>query len=149
VLALYATLTRHGRDAEMVLALRRIATAPQDAWGRLLVLGELDGSITVGGRVISASVWERLDAAQILQPAMPDSGLFLFSQRSLMHHVLLLAANETALPPSVGSELESSLRVGPQDVDEMQGADPQAPETQSSDIRIPTPRERLASISRR
>jgi hypothetical protein len=148
VLTLYATLTRHGRDAEMVLALRRIATAPQDAWGRLLVLGEPDGSVSVGGRAISASIWERLDAAQILQAAVPDSGLFLFSQRTLMHHVLLLAASDTALPQSVGSELESSLHVGPQDV-EMQGADPTPPETQSSDIRIPTPRERLASISRR
>jgi hypothetical protein len=65
-----------------------------------------------------------------------------------MHHVLLLAAADTALPQSVGSELESSLRVGPQAV-ELQDVDPRPPETAPSDMRIPTPRERLASISRR
>lgn len=98
VVALYAELTKHGRDADMVLALRRIASAPQDAWGRLLVMEAADGSATVGGRTVPASCWERLQAAKVLQPTMIDSDQFMFAERGLMHHALLLAARDVAVP---------------------------------------------------
>lgn len=97
VVALYAALTSHGRDAEMVLALRRIASAPQDPWGRLTVT-QTDTGALVGGRNLSAGCWERLQAARLLQPAVPGSELFVFAERGLMHHALLLAAREASLP---------------------------------------------------
>ena len=98
VVALYATLTRHGRDADMVLALRRIASAPQDAWGRLLVLEASDGSATVGGRTVLAGCWARLQSANVLAPTMDGSDQFMFAERGLMHHALLLAARDVAVP---------------------------------------------------
>ncbi len=113
VLALYAALSNHGYDAEMVQALRRVATAPQDPWGRLLVSRVPDGGIAVGGRVISEGCWERLEAAHILQPAMPGSGLFVFAERALMHHVLLLAARDAALPAAVVPEQAATTALGP------------------------------------
>ncbi len=92
VVALYGALTQHGRDAEMVLALRRIAYAPQDAWGRLLVVEAADGSASVGGRMVPAGCWSRLQAAGVLQPIMAGSDQFIFAERGLMHHALVLAA---------------------------------------------------------
>ena len=126
VVALYAALTLHGRDAEMVLALRRIASAPQDPWGRLAVVQAEDGSATVGGRQISAPCWERLKMASILQPAMHGSDLFVFAERGLMHHALLLAAQD-----AVGSEAPSIVSTLP-----------------STEARQAVTRPRLASLSR-
>ena len=100
VAALYATLTRHGQDAEMVLALRRIASAPQDPWGRLAVM-PADGGVLVGGRAIPAQCWARLQTAEVLHSALPGSSLFLFAERGLMHHALLLAARETSLADQI------------------------------------------------
>ena len=93
VVALYARLTAHGQDIEMVQALRRIATAPQDPWGRLLVTSAAPNML-VGGRPLSAKCWERLQAAGVLQSALPDADLFHFAERGLMHHALLLAARD-------------------------------------------------------
>ena len=94
MLAVYAGLTDRGRDSDMVHALRRIAIAPQDQWGRLEVFALPDGRISVGGRRITASAWERLMEAGVLAPVRGDAGLYVFAERSLMHHVLLLAAND-------------------------------------------------------
>ena len=105
VIALYAALTSHGRDAEMVLALRRIASAPQDPWGRLAVVQTADGAATIGGRQISAPCWERLKTACLLQPAMHGSDLFVFAERGLMHHALLLAARDAVGPDTSANVL--------------------------------------------
>ncbi len=77
---LYADLTRQETDVEMMLALRRIASAPQDPFGRLLVSGSGDGCVTVAGGRLPA-----VGAA---------SGQFTFRERGLMHHVLLLTAHD-------------------------------------------------------
>ena len=82
----------------MVMALRQIASAPQDPWGRLEVMATQDGNIWVGGRCIPAECWEQLQAAQVLQSCGPGTGLFAFAERSLMHHVLLLASNDIPIP---------------------------------------------------
>ena len=126
VVALYAALTSHGRDAEMVLALRRIASAPQDPWGRLAVVQTEDGGATIGGRQLSAPCWEQLKSASLLQPAMHGSDLFVFAERGLMHHALLLAARD-----AVGSEASPSLLTNP-----------------PAEPRLATARPRLASLSR-
>ncbi len=113
VVALYAALTSHGRDAEMALALRRIASAPQDPWGRLAVAQAADGSATVGGRQISAPCWERLKQAHLLQPAVHGSDLFVFAERGLMHHALLLAARDAAgsdAPPGLLTDVAGEPR---------------------------------------
>ena len=95
ILALYDDLTSYGRDTEMAQVLRRISTAPQDAWGRLQV-ARLDDAVLVGGRPVSAACWERLVQVGVLAPAAPGSGQFIFAERPLMHHTLLLAARDVA-----------------------------------------------------
>ena len=106
VLALYDELTQHGRDAEMAQMLRRISTAPQDAWGRLQV-ARLDDAVLVGGRAVSAACWDRLVGAGVLAPVAPGSGQFIFAERPLMHHALLLAARDVAALD--GAEMPAGL----------------------------------------
>ncbi len=91
---LYADLTLQETDAEMMLALRRIASAPQDQFGRMQVFGGQAGSVTVGGNRIPLTIWERLQARNVLQAVGAGSGLFTFLERGLMHHVLLLTAHD-------------------------------------------------------
>ncbi|MFT8247074.1 AAA family ATPase [Roseomonas sp. BN140053] len=98
VLGLYASLTNHGRDQEMVAVLRRIASAIQDPWGRLMVTVEPGGSVMIGERRVSAEEWARLEESEVLQSCGRGSGLYTFRERPLMHHVLLLAARDAALP---------------------------------------------------
>jgi hypothetical protein len=157
VLTLYAKLTDHGRNPEMVLALRRVATAPQDPWGRLQVLNAPDHSVTIGGRSISAQCWEQMQAVHVLQPAMPGSGMFLFGERGLMHHVLLLAARDAALMDTPPAQPEGKQWTASRDAEMWgPGAHSREPdstrahstETRRSDLRAPTARARLALISR-
>lgn len=96
VVDLYSNLTQRGTDHEMMLSLRRIATAPQDPWGRLHVAVAADGGAVVGGRQIPPASWSELLAASVLQATDREAGLFVFAQRTLMHHVLLMAAQEAA-----------------------------------------------------
>ncbi len=95
ILNMYASLTRRGTDMEVVSALRRIATAPQDAWGRLEVVPLGDGRVSVGGRRIGPC-WSRLTESGALAPVTGNPDLYVFAERSLMHHILLLAANDIA-----------------------------------------------------
>ena len=104
VLSLYASLTDHGRSAEMVTVLRHVATAPQDAWGRLLVRIERNGSIEIAGRRISAASWERLQSAKVLQACEIGTSLFSFAERGVMHHALLLAALDVLAPMAANEE---------------------------------------------
>ena len=98
ILATYAALTERGRDTEMVSVLRRIVTAPQDQWGRLEVLPLADGRASVGSRRVQGEYWARLIAAGVLVPAGSTTDLYVFAERALMHHVLLLAARDIAEP---------------------------------------------------
>ncbi len=108
VLSLYASLTDHGWSAEMVSALRHVATAPQDAWGRLLVRPARDGSVEIAGRRISAAAWTRMQASKLLQPTEAGSALYSFAERGVMLHALLLAAVEV-LTPSATEEPEPAM----------------------------------------
>ncbi len=90
--ALYASLTERGRNLDMLHSLRRIASAPQDPWGRMEVLAMADGRISVGGRRIPGPVWERLTQEGVVAVGRDDTATF--ANRALMHHVLLLAASD-------------------------------------------------------
>jgi hypothetical protein len=157
VLTLYASLTDHGRNAEMVLALRRVATAPQDPWGRLQVLDAPGGGVTIGGRSITAQCWEQMQAVPVLQSAMPGSGMFVFGERGLMHHALLLAARDAAPMDAIPTQPGAKQRTARRDA-EMWGTgthsrEPEpvrsfSAETLRSDACAPTARARLALISR-
>lgn len=109
VVGLYATLTDSGRDGEMVTALRRIATAEQDGYGRLEVR-TAPGGVTVGRRSVSAACWARLQEAGVLRPANGSPSLFTFGDRGLVYHVLLLASRDGALLDQMPGS-EPSLRV--------------------------------------
>ncbi len=97
VVALYSRLTDHSTNSEMVLSLRRVATAPQDPWGRLR-LTEIENGVMLADRMIPTACWDRLRAAEVLQPDVPGSGLYSFAERALMHHALLLAARDVTAP---------------------------------------------------
>lgn len=96
VAGLYANLTDHGRDKEMVGALEQIARAPQDQWGRLCVAPVGDKGMKVGSRTISLAHWQRLQSASLLKPVNAGSDQFVFAERGLMHHALLLALRPDA-----------------------------------------------------
>ncbi len=158
VLALYDHLTTHGQDGEMVQALRRVATAPQDSWGRLTVFAAVDGSVLVGERAISFSCWERLEAAQVLQPALSaaaaGSGLYVFAERALLHHVLLLAARDAALPaarPNDATPADAVIEAYPsseQEVRQPLARQSWVPQPQSPDVAAPRQLRGAPSMSR-
>ena len=91
---LYTDLTRQETDVEMMVALRRVASAPQDQFGRLQIFGSTDGSVTVAGSRIPLAIWDRLQARDVLQAMGTGTDLFTFRERGLMHHVLLLTAHD-------------------------------------------------------
>ena len=103
VVSLYGQITNHGRDADMVLSLRRVATAPQDPWGRLHVM-EADGGVMVSDRMIPPYCWDRICDAGVLQLDAPGSELYSFAERGLMHHTLLLAARDVTSGDQPGLE---------------------------------------------
>jgi hypothetical protein len=106
VLVMFSELTGHGQDRDMLAALRHVATAGQDAWGRLGVLPVEQGGVSIGGYFVSAECWARLQAANVLQPYGTCSGLYVFAERNLMHHVLLHAAAHEA--PQIAAQPEPS-----------------------------------------
>jgi hypothetical protein len=95
ITGLYNTLTDDGRDSDMTTALLRLAEAEQDRWGRLRAVTDA-GSVTIGGRRVSAALWERVRAAAILEPA-GEAGLLQFSDRAMIYYVQLLAARARVL----------------------------------------------------
>lgn len=115
VLTLYAGLTDYGRDPEMVHTLRRLATAPQDAWGRMQVMPAVDGAVLVGGRPVAAAYWRCLHDAEVLRPYRANSDLFLFAERGLLHHALLLAARDMALEPPDSLDAQDAYEAPSQD----------------------------------
>lgn len=109
VTGLYAGLTDHDQDADMVGALRLIAFAPQDVWGRIVVPVGPGEEREVGGHPIAPACWTRIEQAGVLQPSGEAASLFTLQDRPLMQHVMLLAARSEipANPPPHESEPES------------------------------------------
>lgn len=93
-LALYASLTSGGTDAEMVRTLLALATAAQDVWGRFTVLPSFRDGVAVGQNHIRAESWKRILDSGALRAVPERFGLYAFADRSLMHHIILLAAHE-------------------------------------------------------
>ena len=93
--ALYANLTDRGANAEMAQTLRRIASAPQDNWGRMEVTRLADARIAVGGRWVPADCWQRLLLSKVIIPSGGEESV-VFADRMLMHHILLLAATSSS-----------------------------------------------------
>ena len=93
-LALHASLTSGGNDAEMVRALLALATAAQDVWGRFSVLPSFRDGVAVGQNHIRAESWARILDYGILRAVPERFGLYTFVDRTLMHHIILLAAHE-------------------------------------------------------
>ena len=116
VLVLFSELTTHGQDRDMVAALRHVATASQDPWGRLAVMNAGNGAVSIAGHFVSAECWSRLQTANVLHPFGACSGLYVFAERSLMHHVLLHAAHDSpmgaanAVPENAATSLLSFAR---------------------------------------
>lgn len=107
VLVLYGELTGHGQNGAMIAALREVAMAEQDPWGRMTVLPSAYDTVTVGLRPIPIACWARLQEAQVLKPYGTSTGLFVVADRGLMNHVLMLSARDSFLkeqhPPCVSA----------------------------------------------
>ena len=97
VVANYARLTDGGANQVIAAALWRLATAEQDRWGYFTLTESADG-VVIGGRTIAAPLWSRLSAEAVLRQAPGQPGLVAFTDRGLMHHVLLLAAERRSQP---------------------------------------------------
>ena len=96
--ALHASLTHGGADTEMVRALRALAVAEQDPWGRMRVMPSFRDGVAVGQAHIKAERWARILDSGAVQPAAGGFGLHAFPERSFLHHILLL----DALSPAAG-----------------------------------------------
>ena len=90
----YLSLTTNGHDQAMVAALDALAHQEQDRWGHLGAMPDAAGDVTLAGRSVSVVQWVRILAAGLLRPVGNNSGLYVFSRRSMMHHILLVAARE-------------------------------------------------------
>ena len=103
VLSLYAVLTHHGADAAAVDALHVVATAEQDAFGRIQVRHEAEG-VRVARGLVPAGCWQRLLDAGVVNAGLPSSPLVSVSDRSLLNHVLMrgVLARRPPAPPSAG-----------------------------------------------
>lgn len=92
--AIHASLTQGGSDPEMVRTLAMLAMAEQDSWGRFKVMPSFRDGVSVGQTYITAERWARILASQVVRPAGEGYGLHAFAERSVMHHILLLAARD-------------------------------------------------------
>lgn len=93
-LALYAALTQGGSDPDMVRTLVALASADQDIWGRATVMPSFRDGVSVGQAHIKAERWARILQAGVMRPVAEGYGLHAFAERSLLHHILLLAARD-------------------------------------------------------
>lgn len=109
-LALHASLTSGATDAEMVRALLALATASQDVWGRFAVLPSFRDGVAVGQNLIRVESWARILDAGVLRAVPERFGLYMFADRSLMHHIILLAAHDAQ--PGSGKPLIRSGNAG-------------------------------------
>ena len=92
VASLYATLTRNGRDINMMESLLAVAAGEWDRFGRFTVI-QRDHAIIAAGTSIPKAHWTRLvemDVVRSCHRAGPD--LFTFSDAMLPHHILLQTA---------------------------------------------------------
>ena len=106
--SLRASLTAGGMDAEMVQGLLALAAAPQDQHGQLRAVPSFRDGVTLAptpGASSSAPVhinaerWGRILAAGIVRPT-GEFAQYVFTDRSFMHHLLLLGLQ----PDSGGRE---------------------------------------------
>ncbi len=88
----YEELTCGGRDLDMQVLLRAIATASHDRYARFAVL-ESDNMLHVADRPIDPVLWARLrDGGVVRACRNAGVGLYTFNEPMLLHYVLLRVA---------------------------------------------------------
>ena len=93
--ALHATVV--AGDPDMEQALRSVAQAEQDRWGRIRVTPSFRDGVVAGHTNIGGARWKALTEAGVLRHSGDGPGLFVFAERGFMHHILLLAAQAPAV----------------------------------------------------
>jgi Cdc6-like AAA superfamily ATPase len=101
--ALYGALTRGRCDGMPVQDLLRVARAPQDEWGRIVIRETADGGAVIAGNPINESGWAAIKATKALLPATQSADLWTFADRALFYHALLLAELEDDRPDAVST----------------------------------------------
>jgi hypothetical protein len=92
VLRHYDDLTANGQDEETGLALRVIATCPQDLWGLIRVIEIAGEKVLLGGQRISWEAWSKLCEHGVVRRYSGDPGSVVVAQRPLVQHVQLKEA---------------------------------------------------------
>lgn len=90
----YLSLTTNRHDHVMVAALDALAGQEQDRWGYLVAMPDASGDVTLAGRSVAAAPWSRILEAGLLRPVGGGSGIYTFSRRSMMHHILLVTERD-------------------------------------------------------
>ena len=114
VARLYDELTSSGRNDTMTSALRDVGQCVQDRWGRMVVVETAGDTVLVGGRRVDKSCLLSLRETGVLRPAddLPDQ--VAFSDRSLLYHILVKAAERDGAersPSDPGGRNERQLAV--------------------------------------
>ncbi len=97
--AMYQRLTQDGRNAEMVTALRHLANAPQDKFGRIAIGPTAGDCVELGDQTIPAACWALCLEQGAIEP-VGASGVYTFTERWLMHHILVLEVLGQLNPPA-------------------------------------------------
>ncbi len=100
----YLSLTTNRHDHAMVAALDALAMQAQDHWGHFVAMPDALGNVALAGRHVAAALWLRILDAGLLRPVGHGSGLYTFSRRSMMHHILLVGARANQHRPPAGLE---------------------------------------------
>lgn len=108
-LALYASLLPGESGLKMVRALRALAGAAQDPWGRIAVLPSFRDGMAVGESYMRAEEWRRILDAGVLRPAVGAYGMYVFADRGFMQLVLLIDAQVSAPEAAPQDRVGASL----------------------------------------
>ena len=96
VLSIHAALSEGPLGAEAQAALRLVANADQDCWGRMSVV-HTGSYVMVGGARISPGAWSLLLASGVVVQPYGEAGVAQIEDRPLIYYVQLLAARERLL----------------------------------------------------
>jgi hypothetical protein len=107
-LARLTEITASGEDADLLAALRRVATASNDVWGHMSVGEAGKDGVIVGGMRIDRPSWLAMHECGVLEPSPARPGFASFADRGLRQYILLQSVVDGTL--GLGREPRSVLR---------------------------------------
>ncbi len=105
IVGLYEDVTAGEQDRVMVSALKDIANSVQDRWGRMQVVGAGADGVVVGGARVPKSCFLTLVETGVLRSSDGKPNHVSFSERTLLHYILVKTAEQEQLTGSPPTEL--------------------------------------------